>query len=124
MLHLIVTLMIGGFALSFVLGGAGWGIVLVAAIGFVVMAGSLVFLTWAAIQDQWQPDNSYSGEAPGLPSPRGAWGSAQARERVLWVLFAMAFLAGLALLLAKSVVGFVLVVLCIPLAVVAVRAGR
>jgi hypothetical protein len=58
------------------------------------------------------------------PSPRAAWGSAQVRERVLWVLFAVAFLVGLVLLLTRSGVGVALVVLSLPLAVVAVWAGR
>jgi hypothetical protein len=122
--HLIATLMIGGFALSFIRGGVDRATVLVTVIGFVVTAGSLVFLTSVAIKDRWQPDDySYSG-GPGLPGPRAAWGSAKAWERILWMLFAIAFLVGVVLLTGKSVIGFALVVLSIPLALVAVRAGK
>lgn len=124
-LHLIVTLMIGAFAVTYVHSGAGWGGVLAVVIAFVLMAGSLVFLTWSAIKDHWTPDTyPYSGEPQALPGPRAAWGSAQTRERVLWVLFAFAFLVGMVLGMQKSVLGLVLIVLSIPLAFVAVRAGR
>ena len=124
-LHLIVTLALGGFAVSFVFGGAGLGSVLALGIGFFLMAGSLAFFTWSAIKDQWQPDNNSDGSEPAaLPSLGVAWGSAQARERVLWSLFAIVFLVGLVLGFARSVLGIALVVLSIALAVVAVRAGR
>jgi hypothetical protein len=123
-LHLVVTLMIGGFALSLIFSRAGWGSILVLVIGFVVMAGSLVLLTWFAMKDHWQPDDYSTTNAAPLPSMRDAWGGAKAAERVLWVFFAAAFLGGLVLLVQRSVVGFALVVICIPLAIVAVRAGR
>lgn len=124
-LHLIVTLAMGGFAVSFVYSGAGWGSVLALGIGFFLMAGSLVFLTWAAIKDQWQPDDYSDGSVPAaLPGLGVVWESAQAQERVLWSLFAVVFLVGLVLGFAKSVLGIALVVLSIALAVVAVRAGR
>ncbi len=115
----------GGFAVSFVYSGAGWGSVLALGIGFFLMAGSLVFLTWAAIKDQWQPDDYSDGSVPAaLPGLGVVWESAQAQERVLWSLFAVVFLVGLVLGFAKSVLGIALVVLSIALAVVAVRAGR
>ena len=124
-LHLIVTLTVGGFALSFIVSGGGLGTVLVLLVGFVLMATSLVFLTWFAIKDQWQSDDSDSSEPAALPTPRAAWRNALARERALWVLFAVAFLGGISLgWAAKSAVGGALVVLSIPLAVVAIRAGR
>jgi hypothetical protein len=124
-LHLGITVMLGSFALSFILSGTDWGVAVILSIGFLVMAAILVLLTWLAIKDHWQADdNQYHGESPGLPSPLAAWGSAQVQERVLWVLFAVAFLFGGALLSAKSGFGVALVVLSLPLAVVAMRAGR
>jgi hypothetical protein len=121
-LHLLVTLILGGFALSFVLAGTGWATILVTGIGFLLMAASLVFLTWYANKNHWQPDDySYGSQ---LPSPRAAWGNAQALERVLWVLFAAAFLLGWVLLSAGSGFGVALVVLSLPLAFVAMRVGK
>ena len=124
-LHLTVTVLIGIFTVSLISSGAGWGSVLLVIIGFLLMAASLVFLTWFAIQNQWQPDNEYSGSgARPLPSLRAAWANAQARERILWGLFVLAFFGGLALTATKNFVGIVLVVLTIPLAAVAVRAEK
>jgi len=122
-LHLAVTLMIGVFAVSFIYRGAGWASVLVVVIGFALMAASLVFLTWLAVRNHWQPDDDLSRNAP-LPSPRAAWGNAQSRERVLWVLFVIAFFAGLALNATKSIVGVGLVVLSLLLAIVAMRVRK
>lgn len=122
-LHLLVTVMIGGFAASLIISRAEWPSVLVLVIGFAVMSGSLVFLTRSAIQDRWQPDD-YSYTSQPLPSPRAAWMSARALERALWVLFTVAFLAGLVLGAQKSIVGGVLLVLALPLAIIAMRAGR
>lgn len=122
--HLIVTLLIGVFAISLVYSGAAWGSVLVAVSGFVLMAGSLVLLTWFAIKDRWQPDGfSYGSEPSRLPGLQTVWGSTRTRERVLWSLFAVAFVVGLALLgFERSIVGLALFVLSIALAVVAMRA--
>jgi hypothetical protein len=124
--HLCLTLILGAAAVLFLLSGTGWWIVLILTVGFLVMAAVLVFFTWLAIQGHWQPDDySYGTEARGrLANPRVAWGSAQARERVLWVLFAASFLLGLILLASNKGVGGTLIVLSLPLAVVAMRAGR
>lgn len=122
-LHLLVTVMLGGFAASVIISRAEWPTVLILVVGFAVMAASLVFLTWSAIQDRWQPDD-YSYSAQPLPSPRAAWMSARALERALWVLFTVTFLAGLVLGAQKSFVGGVLLVLALPLAIVAMRAGK
>src|SRR6266851_192203 len=87
-----------------------------------LMASSLVFLAWFANKNHWQPDDySYGSQ---LPSPRAAWGNARALERLLWVLFAFAFLFGWVLLSAGSGFGVALVVLSLPLAIVAMRVGK
>ncbi len=121
-LHLLATLLIGGFALSVIYGGAGWATILLMVIGFLLMASSLVFLAWFANKNHWQPDDySYGSQ---LPSPRAAWGNARALERLLWVIFAFAFLFGWVLLSAGSGFGVALVVLSLPLAIVAMRVGK
>jgi hypothetical protein len=51
--HLIITVTLGGFALTFIWSGREWIVALVLASGFVLMAASLVFFTWVAIQDHW-----------------------------------------------------------------------
>jgi hypothetical protein len=106
-------------------GTAGW-VVLILGVGFLVMAVILVFFTRLAIQDHWQPDDaSYATDVRGrLANPRAAWGSAQAQERILWVLFAASFLFGLIVLSSNEGVGAALIVLSLPLAVVAMRAGK
>ena len=103
----------------FVTGAAGVGVVLT--IGFAVMAGSLVLFTWLAAQNKWQsPGISYGGRGQ-LASPRAAWINTQARVRILWVLFGIAFLSALVLLLAKSIVGVALILVVFVLAIVAMR---
>jgi peptidoglycan/LPS O-acetylase OafA/YrhL len=52
--HLAITVMLGGFALSFIWSGKDWVVALILAIAFVVMAAILVFFTWLAVQDPWQ----------------------------------------------------------------------
>jgi hypothetical protein len=124
--HLGLTLFLGGVAVWFVVSGAdGWAVLIVTA-GFLVLALLLVFFTWLAIQDHWQPDDSgYGTEGRGrLVNPRAAWGSTGAPERILWVLFAASFLVGLILLSSSKVVGATLVVLSVALAFIAMRAGR
>jgi len=122
-LHLLVTVMIGGFAAALIVSRADWPSVAVLVIGFALMSASLVFLTRSAIQDRWQPDDySYTGQH--LPSPQAAWMDARALERALWVLFTVTFLAGLVLGAQRSIVGGVLLILALPLAIVAMRAGR
>ncbi len=83
--HLGLTLILGGAAVVFLLSGRGWWAVLILTGGFLIVAAILVFFTWLAIQDHWQPDDSsYSTEARGrLTNPRAAWASAQGQERVL-----------------------------------------
>jgi hypothetical protein len=121
-LHLGIAVMLGGFALSFILSGNDWGAAVILTIGFLVMTAILVVFTSLAIKDHWQShDYSYGSQ---LPSPRAAWGNAQALERVLWVLFAAAFLSGWVLLSAGSGLGVALVVLSLPLAIVAMRVGK
>lgn len=124
--HLCLTLFLGAAALVFLLSGRDWWAVLILTVGFLVMAAILVIFTRLAIQDDWQPeDDSHATEGRGrLVNPPSAWGSAQAPERVLWVLFAASFLLGLTLLSSNRGVGATLVVLSLPLAVVAMRAGR
>jgi hypothetical protein len=124
--HLCLTIFLGGAAAEFLLsGGNGWA-ALVLTVAFLVMAAILVFFTWLAIQNDWQADDdSYGTEGRGrLVNPRAAWGSAQTQERVLWVLFAASFLLGLTLLSSNKGVGAAFIVLSLPLAVVAMRAGR
>jgi hypothetical protein len=124
--HLGLTLFLGGAALVFLLSGKDSWVILMLTIGFLVMAALLVFFTWLAIQNRWQPDNSgYGTEGQGrLVNPRAAWGSAQAQERILWVLFAASFLFGLILLLSNKVIGAALIALSLPLAVIAMRAAK
>jgi hypothetical protein len=124
--HLCLTLFLGGAAVVFLLSGRNGWAALILTFGSLVMAAILVFFTWLAIQDGWQPDDdSYGTEGRGrLVNPRAAWGSARAQERALWVLFAACFLVGLVLLSSYKVVGAALIVLSLPLAVVAMRAGR
>jgi uncharacterized membrane protein len=124
--HLGLTLFLGGAAVAFLLsGGNGWA-ALILTVGFLVMAAILVLFTWLAIQDHWQADDdSYGTEGRGrLVNPRAAWGSAQAQERVLWVLFGASFLLGLTLLSSNKGVGATLIVLALTLAVRAIRSGK
>ena len=119
-LHLLLTVYLGALAVwLFVTGATGGGVVL--AIGFAVMAGSLVLFTWLAAQNNWQSDDSsYAGRGQ-VVGPRAAWTNTQARGRILWVLFGVAFLSALVLLLANSVVGVELILVAFVLAVVAMR---
>jgi hypothetical protein len=52
-LHLGITVMLGGFALSFILSRSNWTAALILTIGFLLMAATLVLFTWLAIQDGW-----------------------------------------------------------------------
>ncbi len=119
-LHLLVTVYFGVLAVGlFVTGNTGGGVVLT--IGFAVMAGSLVLLTWLAAQNNWQPDDtSYDGRGQVI-SPRAAWTNTRVRGRILWVLFGVAFLSALVLLLAKSIVGVGLILMAFALAIIAMR---
>ncbi len=51
--HLLITVMLGGFALSFILSGNNTAAAVILGIAFLVMAAILVFFTWLAIQDHW-----------------------------------------------------------------------
>jgi len=51
--HLILTVMLGGFALSFILSGNNWTAAVILTVGFLIMAAAPVFFTWLAIQDGW-----------------------------------------------------------------------
>ena len=88
-LHLLVTVYLGALAVwLFATGATGGGVVL--AIGFAVMAGSLVLFTLLAAQNNWQSDDpSYDGRGQ-VVSPRAAWTNTQVRGRILWVLFGVA----------------------------------
>jgi hypothetical protein len=121
--HLCITLTLGGATVAFVLSGTPWLAVVIVGLGFIAMAAILVFFTGLAIQNHWQPDDhSYGTDAHSrLANPRAAWGSAQARERALWTAFAVVFLVGLALSMAKNVLGLAFILLAIALALVAVR---
>ena len=77
--------------------------------------------TWLAAQNNWQSqDTSYDGRGR-VVSPRSAWTNTQARGRILWVFFGVAFLSALVLLLAKSIVGIALILMAFVLAIVAMR---
>src|SRR5205823_718870 len=119
-LHLLVTIYLGALAVwLFAIRATGGGVVLT--IGFAVMAGSLVLLTWLAAQNSWESDDtSYDGRGQ-VVSPRAAWTNTQARGRILWVLFGVAFLSALVLLLAKSIVGVALILVAFVLAIIAMR---
>jgi hypothetical protein len=120
-LHLLVTVYFGVLAVGlFVTGNTSGGVVLT--IGFAVMAGSLVLLTWLAAQNNWQPDDtSYDDGRGQVVNPRAAWTNTQLRGRILWVLFGVAFLSALALLIARSVMGVALILVAFVLAIVAMR---
>ncbi|HEX2681519.1 MAG TPA: hypothetical protein VHQ03_09530 [Candidatus Dormibacteraeota bacterium] len=119
-LHLLLTLYLGALAVwLFVTGAKGTGVVVT--IGFAVMAGSLALFTWFEAQNNWQADDtSYDGRGQ-VVSPRAAWTNTQVRGRILWLLFAVAFLSALVLLLAKSIVGVALILVAFVLAIVAMR---
>jgi len=120
-LHLLLTAYLAALAVwLFVTGATGVGVVLT--IGFVVMAGSLVLFTWLEAKNGWQSDDSslYDGRG-NVVSPRAAWTNTQARGRILWVLFGVAFLAALVLLIAKSMVGIALILVAFGLAIIAIR---
>jgi hypothetical protein len=119
-LHLLVTVWLGALAVwLFITGAMGIGIVLT--IGFAVMAGTLVLLTWLAAHNNWQSqDTSYDGRGQ-VVSPRAAWRNTQAQGRIFWVLFGLAFLSALVLLIAGSVVGVALILMAFVLAIVAMR---
>jgi Ca2+/Na+ antiporter len=119
-LHLLLTVYLAALAVwLFVTGSTGVGIVL--AIGFAVMAGSLVLFTWLEVQNGWQTDDtSYDGRGQ-VVSPHAAWTNTRARGRIFWVLFGVAFLAALVLLLAKSIVGIALILVAFGLAIIAMR---
>ena len=119
-LHLLLTVYLGAFAVWLFVTGA-IGIAVVVTIGFAVMAGSLAFFTWFEAQNNWQSDDtSYDGRGE-VVSPRAAWTNTQARGRILWLLFGIAFLSALVLLLAKSIVGVALILVAFVLAIVAMR---
>ncbi len=121
-LHLLMTVYLGALAvLLFVTGATGGGVVLT--IGFALMAGSLVFFTWLAAQNNWQSHHtSYDGNGRGqVVSPRAAWTNTQPRGRIFWVLFGVAFLSALVLFLAGSVVGVALILVAFVLAIIAMR---
>ncbi len=119
-LHLLLTVYLASLAVwLFVTGASGTGVVLT--IGFAVMAGSLVLLTWLEAQNGWQSDDaSYDGRGH-VVSPRAAWTNTQARGRIFWVLFGFAFLSALVLLVAKSVTGIALILVAFVLAIIAMR---
>jgi cytochrome bd-type quinol oxidase subunit 1 len=119
-LHLLLTAYLGALALwLFVTGATGVGVVLT--IGFVVMAGSLVLFTWLEAPNGWQSDDTSNDGRGNVVSPRAAWTNTQARGRIFWVLFGVAFLAALVLLIAKSIVGIAVVFVAFVLAIIAMR---
>ncbi len=119
-LHLLVTVYLGALAAWLLVTGATAGGVALT-IAFVVMAGSLVLFTRLAAQNNWQSDDtSYDGRGQ-VVSPRAAWTNTQARGRIVWVLFGVAFLSALVLLVARSVAGVALILVAFVLAIVAMR---
>ena len=118
-LHLLLTVYLGVLAVwLFVTGATGIGVVVT--IGFAVMAGSLVLFTLLAAHTNWQSDTTNEGRGQ-VVSPRAAWMNTQARGRILWVLFGVAFLSALVLLLAKSIAGVALILVAFVLAIIAMR---
>jgi len=119
-LHLLLTVYFGVLAVGlFLSGNTGGGVVLT--IGFAVMAGSLVLFALPAAQNNWRSDDtSYDGRGQ-VVGPEAAWTNTKARARILWVLFGVAFLSALVLLLAKSIVGVVLILVAFVLAIFAMR---
>lgn len=119
-LHLLLTVYLGALAVwLFVTGATGLGVVLT--IGFAVMAGSLVLFTWLEAQSGWPTDDTSNDGRGRVVSPREAWTNTQARGRIFWMLFGVAFLAALVLLIAKSIVGIALILGAFMLAIVAMR---
>ena len=116
--------MLGAYEIAFIFGRVGSTGVLIMGIGFTVMAGSLVFLTWDAMNNRWQPDDYSGSGGQSVPSARAAWAGAKTGERILWPLFGLFFLGGLILMLAHNVVGLVMFALCFPTAILAMLAGR
>jgi hypothetical protein len=117
-LHLLVTVWLGAVAVWLFVTDAS-GIAVVMTIGFSGMAGTLVLFTWLAARNKWQSeDTSYDGRRQ-VVSPRAAWTNTQARARIVWVLFGVAFLSALVLLIARSVVGAALILTAFVLAIVA-----
>src|SRR5690348_5341983 len=91
-LHLLLTVYLVALAVWLFVNGAT-GIAIVLTIGFAVMAGSLVLFTWLEAQGGWQPDDSLDDGRGHVVRPRVAWTNTQARGRIFWVLFGIAFLA-------------------------------
>ena len=121
--HLFFSVLAGYAAVTSVTSGAGWVSLFVVA-AFLLLAATLVLLTWAAHLDGWRPTDDDSYREP-MVSLGVAWRSAQVWERIDWALFAMTFTAGLVLLaFARSLVGFALVVVSIVLAVLGMRLKR
>jgi hypothetical protein len=120
-LHLMVTLLAGIAVIATTSTGTGWGTLFVVG-AFLLMAVSLVFLTWSAAREGWQPDHEYISSGTPMVSPRAAWVGAATRERVLWLFFAVAFLSGLVLLLGRSIIGAALILGALLVAIVAMRA--
>jgi len=119
-LHLLVTVSLGAVAVwLFVTGATGIGVVVT--MGFAAMAGTLVLFTWLAAQNNWQSEDRPGDGRGRVVNPRAAWANTQARGRVVWVLFGVAFLSGLVLLLAGSIVGIALILIAFVLAIVAMR---
>lgn len=119
-LHLLLTLYLGALAVwLFVTGATGIGVGVT--IGFAVMAGSLVFFTWFEVRNNWRSDDTSYDDRGQVVSPRAAWTNTEARGRILWLLFGLAFLSALVLLLAKSIVGVALILATFVLAIIAMR---
>jgi hypothetical protein len=119
-LHLLATLFFGGFALRFfVTRDLAGGLVL--GVLSVVMAATLVLFTRLAMQNDWRPDDtSYDGRGQ-VVSPRAAWSNTRGAGRALWVLFALAFVPGLALAFGRNLLGVALVLVAFVIAIVAMR---
>ena len=120
-LHLLITVLAGIAVVTTASTGASWGTLLVLA-AFLLMAGSLVFLTWTAVQEGWQPDHEYGANGTPMVSLRAAWVSAPTQERLLWLFFAVAFVSGLVMMLGRSLIGAALLLAALLLAIVAMRA--
>jgi hypothetical protein len=93
-----------------------------AAIIFLVDAASIIIFTIDAAQRGWSPE--VVNEPRQTPSPKAAWRAAKPLERLTWTLFAIAFLSGLVLMASRSMAGVVLFFISVPLALLAMWAGR
>ena len=119
-LHLLATLLVAGVALSSFAGHqTGAGVLFTVLFG--VMAATLVLFTWLAVRNDWQPNDTSNDGRGQVVSPRAAWSNTRDAGRALWVLFALAFVPGLALAFGRNLVGVALILVAFVIAIAAMR---